>query len=205
MDIAQLKKFNEADWNSLTIQGIAYAEKKSRKLRWNNAHGLPKGQQPADIFFTVVEKTLDGIKSAGVTGRKWNESKNPTLLEHLKDGIDSEFSNLVNGMEHQSSEYFKKLDNSEFESKIDKTLSMNVSFGDNDKTSTDKIALLKLELKSDADAIQVIEAFELLSDEEGPLGPQQVASILDMKISDVNNALKRIRRAGDKIFRSNYE
>ncbi|GEM_PF-6668210 len=201
MDIELLKAFNSADWNRIALEGVAYVEKKVRRLKWKTAQGLPKGKLPTDIFYDSVHKTLEGIKSAGEVGRIWNPTANPDLLDHLKDAIDSELSNLVTSEEHKTAEYFKNLDHKEFDAKLEKNLSTAAEPGgsDNDLLKQ-KMDVLKIHFKTEQDVLNVLDAFERLSQDEGPLGPKQVAQYLGIEVKEVNKTLKKIWRANEKLL-----
>lgn len=201
MDIELLKAFNSADWNRIAPEGVAYVEKKVRRLKWKTAQGLPKGKLPTDIFYDSVHKTLEGIKSAGEVGRIWNRTANPDLLDHLKDAIDSELSNLVTSEEHKAAEYFKNLDHKEFDAKLEKNLS---SASQSDKNDNDvlkqKMDGLKVYFKGEQEVLDVLDAFERLAQNEGALGPKQVAQYLKIEVKEVNNTLKKIWRANEKLL-----
>ena len=111
MNENQLKKFKEADWSLIRGALIKYSVKKAAQKHWKSI-GLPMGIEPADLANRAIEKTLNGILGEdGEAGqRKWNESLNPELLDHLKDVIDSDLSNLVNSEEHKKMNYSAKLE-----------------------------------------------------------------------------------------------
>lgn len=200
MDIELLKAFNSADWNRIALEGVAYVEKKVRRLKWKTAQGLPKGKQPVDIFYDSVHKTLEGIKSAGEVGRIWNRTANPDLLDHLKDAIDSELSNLVTSEEHKSAEYFKNLDHNQFDAKLENSVSTTSVSDNNEDLLKQKMGLLQEHFKNEKDVLDVFDAFERLAQDEGPLGPKQVAQYLKIEVKEVNNILKKIWRANEKLL-----
>lgn len=213
MNDGQLKKFNEADWVQIKPALIKYTVKKAARKRWSSI-GLPKGTEPADIANQAIEKTLNAIlgEDSDLGQRQWNEKINPELLDHLKDVVDSDLSNLVNSEEHKKTNYSSLLDADVAENllmsevnSVRQTLSaeaMIIAKEEDEASDREGQQLMKdllKELEGDDDAGLIVMAFEELAKAGKPVKPQEAAQHLKMDIKDVRNVMKRIARASEKV------
>jgi hypothetical protein len=218
----QLVKFQKADWPSLQQELRKYAEKKVAARKWRSGAFLPKGLEAPDIACMAIVKTLNGIIGVddGSGRRAWNEEKNPTLLEHLLDAVDSEVSNLVRSTEHKKHNYSAKLSADDaaakFEEEVDSTTESappedraeahGASAGDGNANAFEQFRdKLYAALEKDEEATLLLMAYDDLSKSGEPVKPQEAADYLKMQIADVRNIVKRVRRAAEKVWEASGE
>ena len=214
MNQEQLVKFQDADWPVIQLELRKYAEKKVAAKKWRTGSFLPKGMEAPDIACLAVVKTLNGIIGVddGNGRRAWNETENPTLLEHLMDAVDSEVSNLVLSKEHKRHNYSAKLNSEEAAARLEEEVdeacesasaedrfeALGASAKDAELFCQFRDRLFKA-LENDEDGTFLLMAYEELSKDGKPVKPQQAADHLKMSIADIRNVVKRVRRAADKV------
>ena len=206
----QLGLFKGTDWPKIGPKLIKYTEMKITKKRWRSGAQLPKGWEAPDVAYLAIEKTYNAImeKYEEESGyRNWNQAVNPDLWSHLTSAVDSELSNLVNLKEHKVTNYSGDTTQEAafkiFEQSVNATLvvqseepqlddvfcsqlmkSLYKKF-ENDERET--LVLMSFEEQAERDDIKMVKS-------------NIVAKETDLKIEEVYNALKRIRRAAEEIL-----
>lgn len=203
----QLNQFREADWSILQVELVKYAEKKVRRMKWRSGSFLPKGHEPVDLVAMSTTKTLNAIlrENKGNGFSTWNEEKNPTLLEHLKDAIDTEVANLVRSMEHKKTNYSPLTDGDEaqniFEASVDlqqtKTSEPELSI-EHENFEEFRDEVMK-ELEGDDDAQLLFLTYEELANSSEVVKPNEAAAKMGIGAQEVYNLVKRLRRASDRV------
>lgn len=212
MHTEELGLFNSADWKTIRTELIRYAEMKAFEKAIRSVSALPEGKEPADIALLAIEKTLRWLSGEEGDGcRRWNRKLNPELLDHLKDAVDSEMSNLVRKKEHATTNYSADVDEEAAARILEEAAnacapprpSPEEALQAGAATPTDEDLLgaylaatyEALQAKGDEDAILVLMSFEEQAKGEGKPKHQVVAEATGMKIEAVRNAVKRIRIA----------
>lgn len=213
MQTEELTLFNAANWPVIGKKLIRYAEMKTFAKSVRSVSALPEGKEPADIALIAIQKTLEWILT-GVEGperRKWNRDLNPDLLDHLKDAVDSEVSNLIKKKEHLSTNYSSGADEETatqiYEDSVnesaappqtpDDALEAKAAAPSDEDLMGAYLAEMyeMLQAKGDEEALLVLMSFEEQSKGEGNPKHLVVAEQTGMKIEAVRNATKRIRIA----------
>lgn len=88
-----LELLEAADWNDIIIKLTYYAIIRYERYGWRS--NLPKGNSPADVALSAIEKVWDGT-------REWDPDKYPDLLKHLKWIVKSDIEHLHSSLEHQT-------------------------------------------------------------------------------------------------------
>ncbi len=213
MKTEELALFNAADWGAIRTALIRYAEMKCFNKSIRSVSELPEGKEPADIALIAIQKTLEWICTGteGTGSRKWNRQLNPELIDHLKDAVDSEISNLINKKEHLSTNYSASVDEETaaeiFQSSIDEAAPSRQTPEDafqSLQAAPDDAELLDIYLlevyavlneRKDEEATLVLMSFEEQAKGDGIPKHQIIAEQTGMKIETVRNAVKRIRTA----------
>jgi hypothetical protein len=93
---AALERIPQAEWKRIAIELATYAAGKVRRRRWRtgNREDLAKGQTAEDITQEAVALVLSD-------DRPWDPAKEPDLLQHLRDVVDSLVSNLVTSKDNR--------------------------------------------------------------------------------------------------------
>jgi hypothetical protein len=213
MRTEELALFNAADWPVIQTDLICYAEMKTFGKAKRSVSALPEGHEPADIALLAIQKTFEWISTGveGVGSRRWNRTQNPDLLDHLKDAVDSEVSNLIGKKEHRSTNYSSKVDGETaariLEESVDRASTKSITPEDGllahaEAPSDDEIAdaifaelYALLQVKKDEEALLVLMSFEEQAKLEGIPKHHVVATETGMKIEAVRKAVKRIRTA----------
>ncbi|MFO0944047.1 MAG: hypothetical protein U0930_25205 [Pirellulales bacterium] len=169
---------------------------KMRRLSWRGARvvrggSVPKGYEPYDFALDAIQQLLDDTRS-------WNREVYPTLESVLRSFIDSKISGMVNLTENKLDRRLTPQTGSKGQS---------VASYEIPDTESDPLRLLidmeRQQQFHDA-AMKEFDGDSLLENlfmcfEDEITKPKDIASFLDMKVEDVNNGLKRLRRALNKL------
>jgi hypothetical protein len=175
MDRDTRRRLREADWEDIGIRLTAYAAWKARNYRWRTGQSwaLAAGKTPEDLAREAIVKALDGT-------RAWNPARGP-LLPFLQGVVDSLMSHLATSGDNIILERWH-------EALPDPAAQ--------DDDSADLVDHLRRALaeRREADLLAVLDAVQT----HGPK-PHAIAVGLGTTVADINNRLKRIRRAALKI------
>lgn len=180
MDAETRRRLREADWADLGIRLTAYATWKARNYRWRTRQvwALAAGKTPEDVAREAIAKVLDGT-------RAWQPHRGP-LLPFLQGIVDSLMSHLA-----------ASADNAIIEPLHDALLDAVASREPDDAEGADLIDRLRRVLEQHgADDLLAL----LASVREHGAKPSAIAVALGTSVNDVNNRLKRLRRAALRVL-----
>jgi DNA-directed RNA polymerase specialized sigma24 family protein len=175
MDRDTRRRLRDADWEDIGIRLTAYATWKARNYRWRTGQSwaLAAGKTPEDLAREAIVKALDGT-------RAWDPARG-ALLPFLQGVVDSLMSHLAaSGDNVLLGPWQASLSNSAVQ----------------EDDSADLVGHLRQALaeRGDIDLLAVLDAVQA----HGPK-PHAIAAGLGTTVADINNRLKRIRRAALKI------
>jgi len=178
MDLEARRRLQEADWVDIGIRLTAYAMWKARNYRWRTRQvwALAAGKTPEDVAREAIVKVLDG-------SRAWEPERGP-LLPYLQGIVDSLMSHLAASM-----------DNTIVEPWHDGLLESGAAAGSDD-ADADLIGRLRAALRQQGadDLLALLEAVQQCGAK-----PRAIAVALQTTVNDVNNRLKRLRRAALRV------
>tara|TARA_R110002049_G_scaffold300016_1_gene490561 strand:- start:2059 stop:2676 length:618 start_codon:yes stop_codon:yes gene_type:complete len=186
---------SEDEQKTLLKRLIHHALQKMRRLTWRGAYvkkggAVPGAYEPEDFAHDAIRKMLDGT-------RPWNREKSPTLLAALKSTIDSEISHMVESLDNRKGRRLS------VKSEKDETVQAY------DVPGTEPNPLV---IVTDRDwqerchnaVMKALEGDKLLEElfdclEAEITDPADIADMLEISVSDVTNAKKRLRRKLEKL------
>lgn len=187
LDQETLKLLQEADWNAIRRQLLAYATWRARGYHWNRGGNLELtgGYTVEDVAQEVIVKALSGT-------RKWDPDKGQ-LLPWLQTQSRSVIDALVKSASHRR----------------------EVSIQENENLalapSPDTLEIV-LKKEAEAQTRQKVKALLQAVDEEPELRevlqvvmdgcetwPRHIASELGISVRDADNRLKRLRRRASRL------
>ena len=169
-----LDTLHNQNWETLLIKLRAYAITAFYRYRINSERGL-LGKEPKDFMEEAIEMVF-------MEQRKWNVTAYPDLFDFIAGVIDSLISNYLSKKKYEQT-------TNEFETVIE-TDTRETGSIDGLLIASEMFAALQKELDGDDDALVVIECMG-----DGVMKPQQIRDDLGLSESELNNILKRIRRA----------
>jgi len=179
MDLEARRRLQDADWADIGIRLTAYAMWKARnyRRRTHQVWALAAGKTPEDVAREAIVKVLDG-------SRQWDPQRGP-LLPYLEGIVDSLMSHLAassdNAMLQRWNEQGPESDATRM----------------NEDADADLIERLRTALRHDG-------ADELLAILDVVHGcgarPRALAAALQTSVNDINNRLKRLRRAALRVL-----
>lgn len=209
------KLLREADWDSISVELVAYAAFLAANLSWRTGDSpdpearpspdqlarnlnIAMGLNPVDIAQEAIKRVLDGR-------RKWDPSRGP-LMPYLKAVVDSLVSHLAESKDNQlqrrvpqgDEEQEELWDRSEFRAPLNDPNNLRASQGAQppapdealvEQQADRRIAGLFEAIRDNPTLEELVEAIM----EVGPK-PADIADYLHVTVSEVNNRLKRLRR-----------
>lgn len=191
----ELLALSEAELETLLKRLTLHAHCKMRHLTWrglyvNRGGSPPGGYEPYDFALDAIEKMLDGT-------RPWNRKVYPTIEAALRAIIDSDINHLAESADNARSRRLAS------ESSKGETAQVHQVRGtepnpldaviDLDWQERFHKAVMK-ELKDDDFLVNVFESLAA-----GFTKPEEIATLLDTTVEDVNNAKRRLRRKLEKL------
>ncbi len=207
---SQLKKFREADWEVLQLELVKYAEREVRRKKWRSGSFLPKGNEVPDLVAISISKTLNAILGEDAENglATWNEEVNSTIVEHLKNAIDTEMGNLVRSAEHRNTNYSSLVSSDEaqkiFESSVDSSQTLDPPSErsiEHEKFEEFKERVMN-ELEGDEDAQLLLMTYEELAATQAVVKPKDAAEKMGLTVQEIYNLVKKLRRAADRVSES---
>lgn len=190
--LIDLPLLTDEEWRALHEALTVHALYKSLRLSWRGlprgtTDTLPGGQSPADIASEAMVLVIEGTRECEAT--TYSE-----LLKHLKGVIDSLVSHAVESLENRSIR-----DRPQATTAGDRSPAKD---SDPSHVVSEKEAAARLrkeiEKRVQADPL-VAGVFRCL--EEEITSPSEMAILLDVPITEVHNAQKRLRTAVLAILR----
>jgi hypothetical protein len=194
-EVDELLALSDVEQESLLKRLTLHAHCKMRHLTWRGVYvkkgdAVPGGYEPYDFALDAIEKMLDGR-------RPWNREKYETLERALRATIDSDINHLADSADNARGRRLAVQ-----ASKSETTQAYDVpgtepnpltSVIDTDWQQQFHKAAMK-ELKDDK---FLIKLFECLAAEFTK--PEEIATMLDTTVEEVNNGKKRLRRKLEKL------
>lgn len=193
--LAEIPSLSEDQWDELAVRLTDYARKKLALRFWMGVKGgaagsALKGLEAHDIAAEAIVGVLDGNRES------WNRESYPTFFDFLKSIVDSKVSELVKKPENKTTRRYKdeQLGRDEQVAGVvshpTSTLDLMV---DLESRARFRAALIK-EIEADNLALGLFECLE--SDMKDR---SDIATILDVEVSEVYNAQKRLGRKVQKL------
>lgn len=168
------RELRAVDWADVGIRLTAYATWKARNRRWRTGRvdALAGGRTAEDLAAEAVLKVLSGE-------RQWDPARG-ALLPYLQGVVDSLLSHLADSLDNRLQEPWTDAHDRAAD-----------EAGDVDPT--ERLTRLRAALHRDAQAalLAILDALEAGCAAK----PQALAVHLGTSVADVNNRLKRLRRA----------
>ena len=179
MDVDARKRLQEADWADIGIRLTAYAMWKARNYRWRTGQvwALAAGKTPEDVAREAIVKVLDG-------SRAWAPERG-ALFPYLQGIVDSLMSHLA-----------ASTDNNVLRPLHDGVVA-TAATRDASETDPDLIGRLRRTLReqSATDLLAILDVVQQCGAK-----PRAIAAALQTNVQDINNRLKRLRRAALRVL-----
>jgi len=162
-----------------------------RGLRLAQGGSVPGGVDPADLAANAI---IDVIARR----RNWNQEAYPDFLDFLRSVVDSQVSHLVECLENR---VVRRIPAPTDEGKT--TFDVAAPDPDPADVCVDQEALEQFRdalVKEIGDDTLVAELLSCL--ESGYTKPEDIATILSVKVKDVNNAKKRLQRKTTAVIKT---
>ena len=179
MDLDTRTRLQDADWEDIGIRLTAYAMWKARNYRWRTGQvwALAAGKTPEDIAREAIVKVLDG-------SRVW-EPERGALLPYLQGIVDSLMSHLA-----------ASSDNSILQPWHDGVTEAGEvhapASGERDLIERLRTALQR---QGADDLLAILDTVPQCG-----ARPRAIAAALSTNVQDINNRLKRLRRAALRVL-----
>jgi hypothetical protein len=194
-EVDELLALSDVEQEALLKRLTLHAHCKMRHLTWrgvyvNKGDAVPGGHEACDFALDAIQKMLDGR-------RPWNREKYQTLEVALRATIDSDINHLAESADNARGRRLALQG-----SKSETAQAYDVpgtepnplhAVIDNDWQQRFHKAAMK-ELKDDE---FLIKLFECLAAEFTK--PEEIATMLDTSVEEVNNGKKRLRRKLEKL------
>lgn len=190
------RKLEEADWKAIGKQLAAHATWKAQNFAWRTGdhENLAAGLQGVDIAQIAIEKVL-------TDKRGWDPQRGD-LLPYLKGVVDSLMSHMADSLDNTvqtrlaEDEEGKDLpDRAEFQAVRHDDFGLlsahQRSRGTNSDVENVRVAKLFAAVQGEDGLMTVLDV--VMS--SGETKPAEIAAELGIEVTEVNNRLKRLRRA----------
>lgn len=178
MDLDARKRLQDADWADIGIRLTAYAMWKARNYRWRTGQvwALAAGKTPEDVARDAIVKVLDG-------SRAWSPERG-ALFPYLQGVVDSLMSHLA-----------ESADNNVLRPWGDNVTAAAPAH--EPTQGSDLIDRLRLTLRQQgaSDLLAILDVVQQCGAK-----PRAIAAALQTNVPDINNRLKRLRRAALRVL-----
>ncbi|MBA4192167.1 MAG: hypothetical protein C0467_29680 [Planctomycetaceae bacterium] len=191
-----LPDLNDEQWTEiverLTHHGACHIVRHTwRGLRLAQGGSVPGGVDPADLAADAITDVIEGR-------RIWNQVTYPVFLDFLRSVVDSRVSHLVESAENRLTRRMPAPTD-------DGNADLDVAAHDPDPADVcrDRDSLENFRdtlVKEIGDDPLVAGLFSCI--ESGDTRPEDIALLLDVKVKDVNNAQKRLRRKAAVVIKT---
>lgn len=192
---SELDKLNSDELTQLVERLTHHAMGLIRRHTWRGfkiAQGgsVPGGIDPADIASAAITDVIEGT-------RTWNQEVEPDLLAFLCSVVDSKVSHLVCCAENRVTRRMPSpaADEPEFDApgrEPDPAVTCA------EQESLDR---LRTAIRQEISGDKLVEGlFQCL--DSGVTKPADIALLLDLKVADVNNGQKRLRRKVEALLKT---
>jgi hypothetical protein len=186
-------KLTQEQQRQLLDRLTIYTERKYRRLGWfkNGQYRSPSGQGPDDVAAEAIVRLIEGR-------RNYNEQKYPDLFGYLKDSVTKSIvSHIIDSPDFDKKKSMPHVltEDGEIEEIEIKSEGDDPSMLYMQKDLVERInAVLQERFAQDNVVLGILECMKAGIDK-----PSEIAEYLDVKINDVNNAQKKLRREFDRI------
>jgi hypothetical protein len=194
--VAALPELSEDQWTEIVERLTHYAACRIirhtwRGLRLAQGGSVPGGVDPSDLAADAITGVIEGK-------RAWNQTEYPVFLDFLRSVVDSRLSHLVGGVENRTT---RRTPATADDGETD--LDMAAPDPDPAVVCLDKDALERFR---DA-LVEAIGTDSLLRGllsclESDMTKPEDIATVLDVTVKEVNNAKKRLQRKATAIIKT---
>lgn len=178
MDLDARRLLQETDWADIGIRLTAYAMWKARNYRWRTGQvwALAAGKTPEDVAREAIVKVLDG-------SRAWAPERG-ALLPYLQGIVDSLMSHLA-----------ASTDNSVLQRWHDGVAESAATHERSNEADLIERLRRALEQQRATDLLAILDVVPRCGAQ-----PRAIAAALQINVQDVNNRLKRLRRAALRVL-----
>ncbi len=198
MRLANIPQLSDDQWTELVERLTLHASWKLLRLYWRGIMGsrggtVPGGVEPTDLASAAIVDVLEGT-------RVWDSQAQPDFLRYLRSVVDSKVSHLVQEVENQKSRRIAPPGSAEEGAKAHGAAGREsdpTEVVQNHEAADSFRALVFKAVEGDDLAYQV---FECLDAEYTK--PTEMAELLGVPVTDVNNAQKRLRRKVSELLKA---
>jgi DNA-directed RNA polymerase specialized sigma24 family protein len=191
--VAEVPKLSPIEWEDLLERLALHASNKLAKLYWRGAYarhgGAPPGAvEAADLAAEAITDLLDGV-------RTWDKTKCPSFTAFLMGVVDSKVNHLAESLENRRTRRFEEHGSGngrEISTEMENPAAL---VADEEYARLFHSALVT-EIGDDPLALKLLECFEA-----GVTRPAEIAQLLGVDVSEINNAQKRLRRKAANVAR----
>lgn len=196
-DGMNLADISNDQWTIILKRLALHADNKLRRLIWRGVSGRQGGTpsggiQAEDLAAEAIIDLLDGR-------RVWDASRNPDLIDWLRDVIDSKVSHLVEGKENRVMRRFFAEMNEADVTAVSRGRIGTEQPPDESLAEAEEIARLcdsiRVEFAGDDVATRLFSCCI-----DGVSKPSEVAMILQLPVQTIYDAQKRLRRGVERIL-----
>jgi len=193
MDKETIKKIKATDWDEIVPRLIKYAIGKCFGLK---DQSIGKGFQPIDLAMGAITDLIS-------EERNWNPDKQPDLFKYLQWVVNSKLDALLkswsrNNEASSKSTLISPQTNEQQELDHISDRARNLGPSPEEAALSNERERLKKEIYTLASGDEVVEGL-LLCIEDGIIKPKDIATELQLEVSTINNAYKRLRRLSAKL------
>jgi DNA-directed RNA polymerase specialized sigma24 family protein len=197
MSLVNVPQLSDDQWTELVERLTLHASCKMLRLYWRGILGsrggmAPGGIEAADLAAAAIVDVLEG-------NRVWDPKAHPDLLNFLRSVVDSKVNHLVEGVENQKTRRHAATNSGEEGASAYQVAGREPVPADfvANRESADKLrsSIFKA-LEGDEIAYNVFECLDAEITK-----PSEIAQMLGVPVTDINNAQKRLGRAVLKIQR----
>jgi DNA-directed RNA polymerase specialized sigma24 family protein len=198
MRLVNIPQLSDDQWTELVERLAHHASCKLLRLYWRGILGsrggrVPGGVESADLASAAIVDVLDGT-------RVWDPEAHPDLLKFLRSIVDSKVSHLVSEVENRKSRRFAPPDAEEEGSAAHGVTGREPDPADfiQDSEAAEKFRAMVLKaIEGDELAYKVFECLEAEYSK-----PSEMADLLGVPVSNINNAQKRLRRKVSELLKA---
>jgi RNA polymerase sigma factor (sigma-70 family) len=190
MRLANIPQLSNEQWSELVERLTLHAACKLLRLHWrgilwSRGGAVPGGVEPDDLASAAIIDVIEGTRS-------WDPEAHSDFLKFLRGVVDSKVSHLVQEVENRKSRRLVPADSGEEGATAHGVAGREpdpASFVQ-DREAADRFRARVLKaVTGDEIAAKVFECLEAEYTK-----PQEMAELLGLTVSEINNAQKRLRR-----------
>jgi len=190
ISLANVPDLTADEWTELVERLTLHAFSRLRRLHWRGIPGSLGGKAPGgieadDLAQSAIVDVING-------NRTWDPKANPDFLKFLESVADSKVSHLVEAVENRKTRRLGPANAGEESSDAYQVAARGPSPADlvanRESAERYRTAVITC-LEGDDLAYSILECLEAEI-----VRPSEIAEMLEISVTKVNNALKRMRR-----------